>query len=244
MAEENKDVGVVMLKNVRLNSFDDGIYNPEEEIAEKGKHKGKLRSKWGARFIFPPKGTKESNELERLCKAAMGEAKRAGLKDEADTVRIKGDNLALRDGDDMDFNGHHGALFVSAAKTVYSSGGNKPKRPFRVIGARKVRDPETGQMRFPDMKLGESGAPYSGCYVNAKVQFWYQGPMEGSPGHKINASIEAIQFCGDGEPFGGGGVRTNVEDEFEDMGGEDMDLDDLSTAGSSYSVSGDDDLGI
>lgn len=60
---------------------------------------------------------------------------------------------------------------------------------------------------------GHPGAPYSGCYVEAKLDLW---PQDNQYGKKINASIISVQFWKDGEAFGGG-TRATSDDEFEDL---------------------------
>ena len=116
-----------------------------------------------------------------------------------------------------------------------------PKRPYRIIGPRKVKN-DAGELKFPDVKPGEEGAPYSGCYVNLKVEFWGQD-ADGERGipNRLNATILAVQFAKHGDAFGGSSTRVNVDDEFdeEDDGDGDDDLDDNTT-----SSGGDDDLDI
>lgn len=66
------------------------------------------------------------------------------------------------------------------------------------------------------------GRPYAGCYVNATVSIYAQGGE--NPG--IRASFSGIQFCGDGDAFGGG--RPAAIDDFEDLGvGEESEFSDF-----------------
>lgn len=127
---------------------------------------------------------------------------------------------ALRDGDEEEWAGYAGHYYVSASRTTHGGEDSAPKRPFRIIGPRKVKNPDTGKMEFPEVREGEQGAPYAGCYVNAIVRFWGQDSAE--YGKRINCSIEAVQFAKDGEAFGGG-KKINVNDAFDDMDGDDMD---------------------
>jgi hypothetical protein len=53
----------------------------------------------------------------------------------------------------------------------------------------------------------DSGKPYAGCYVNAVVRLWVQ---DNNFGKRINASLQAVQFSKDGEPFGEGGIDANA----------------------------------
>lgn len=237
MTEKKSEPHVVMLKGLRLNMFDDQLYFPQAELTTKGKHKGKWRFNWGAKFILPEKDSDAGKALYAQAKKAMAAAKVNKWKDKADEIKVKLANTPLQDGDDDEvttFGPMKGAYFLSASKTVYGAkdGEEKdvPKRPFRIIGPRKVKDPETGQLRFPDMKPGMDTAPYSGCYVNVKVEFWGQ-EADGERGipNRINATILAVQFARHGESFGGG-ARVNVDDEFDE---EDEDDDDLGSASSS-----------
>lgn len=246
MTEKN-EAHVIMLKGLRLNMFDDQLYHPQAELATKGKKKGCWRFNWGAKFILPAKDSAEGKALEKATKAAMVAAKVNKWKDKADEIKIKLANTPLQDGDDEEvttFAPMKGAYFLSASKTVYGpkDGDEKdvPKRPFRIIGPRKVKD-ANGDLKFPDVKLGDENAPYSGAYVNVKVELWGQ-EADGERGipNRINATILAVQFARHGESFGGG-TRVNVDDEFDDEDGDDLDG---STSGGSSSKDDDDDLGI
>lgn len=245
--DKKAEANVVMLKGLRLNMFGEQLYFPQAELTTKGKHKGKWRFNWSGKFILPPKESAEGEALKKQIRTAMGAAKKMKWGDKADDIRIKQANTPLQDGDDEEVNNFEpmkGAFFISASKTVYGQqGGDEtdvPKRPFRVIGPRKVKN-ENGELRFPDVKIGEEGAPYSGSYVNVKVEFWGQ-EADGERGipNRLNATILAVQFARHGEPFGGG-TRTNVDDEFDE---EDFDDDDDDLGGSSDTSSssdGDDD---
>lgn len=233
---------IVMFKGVRLNMFDEQLYFPQAELTTKGKNKGKWRFNWGAKFIFPTKDSAEGKALYAQAKKAMSAAKVDKWKEKADDIKIKLANTPIQDGDDEEvttFTPMQGAYFLSASKTVYGpkDGDEKdvPKRPFRIIGPRKVKN-ENGELKFPDVKPGDDTAPYSGCYVNVKVEFWGQD-ADGERGipNRINATILAVQFARHGESFGGG-TRVNVDDEFDE---EDGDGDDDFGGGS---ISDDDDL--
>lgn len=55
--------------------------------------------------------------------------------------------------------------------------------------------------------------PYAGCYVNGSIQIWVQ---DNQFGKRINASLRAVQFVKDGEPFGGG-TPVDAESELPDV---------------------------
>ena len=227
MTEEAKHI--VMFKGVRLNMYDNQLFDPQAEQTTKGKNKGKVRFNWGAKFILPAKDTKEGKEMLAAAKTAMSAAKVIKWKDKAEEVKIKLFNTPIQDGDDEEittFGPMKGAYFLSASKTVYGakdgSESDVPKRPFRIIGPRKVKDPQSGELKFPDVKSGDENAPYSGCYVNVKVEFWGQeaDSDRGIP-NRLNATILAVQFARHGESFGGG-TRVNVDDEFDEEDGDDL----------------------
>lgn len=242
--EKKKEVGTLMLKCVRL-SFADTLYVAEAGDRRKdGKHAGKIPYRNSVNFLLPDKASREGKEVLTAIKEKMKEAKFAQWQDKADEIKIKSDRLALRDGDEEEWAGYAGRYYISASRTTYgpkdgATDGPVPKRPYRVIGPRKVKT-DDGVTRFPDVQEGDNDAPYSGSYVNAKVRFWAQDDKE--YGKRINCSIEAVQFAKHGEAFGGG-ARTNVDDEFDEEDVDDTDDMDTTSSGKSKSQV-DDDLDI
>ena len=101
------------------------------------------------------------------------------------------DKLPIQDGNDKGYDGWEDKLIISAA--------NK-KRP---IVINRKREP---------VAEGDVDAPYSGCVVNAIIDLW---PMDNQYGKRIVASLEAVQFAADGEPFVASTV--NVESDFDDI---------------------------
>ena len=248
MSDDNEakktQVGTIMLKGVRL-SFADSLFVAEAgPRREKGKHKGKIPYRNSINLLLPDKGTPEGDAMYKAIQAKMIEARDAEWP--KDPPKIKGEKLAMRDGDEEDWAGYAGRYYVSASRTTYGAKdaedvtSSRPKRPFRIIGPRKRPDPEGGDAKFPDVSEGGTDAPYSGCYINCKVRFWAQDDEE--YGKRINASIEAVQFARDGEAFGGG-QRTNVDDEFDEGEGDEFGDDDLG-GGSASKVEDDDPLSI
>lgn len=229
MTEKKDESHIVMFKNVRLNMYDNQLYDPQAEQTTKGKNKGKFRFNWGAKFILAAKDSAEGKAQIAAAKSAIVAAKVAKWKDKADEIKVKMSNTPMQDGDDEEvttFGPMKGAYFLSASKTVYGpkdgSESDVPKRPFRIIGPRKVKDPASGELKFPDVKAGDENAPYSGSYVNVKVEFWAQeADSERGIPNRINATILAVQFAKHGESFGGG-TRVNVDDEFDEEDGDDL----------------------
>jgi len=58
---------------------------------------------------------------------------------------------------------------------------------------------------------------YAGCYVNTIVTLWAQNNAYGK---RINASLDGVQFCAHGEPFGAPAID---KDEFDVFGDEEDD---------------------
>lgn len=103
------------------------------------------------------------------------------------------DKLCLHDGDaKSEIPGYAGNFFINASNKL---------RPLVVDGQKQVLD-------------AASGKPYSGCYVNARIQFWGQ---DNQFGKRVNASLMGIQFLRDGERLSGGGVA--AADDFEAVPG-------------------------
>ena len=99
------------------------------------------------------------------------------------------DKLCLHDGDaKSDYDGYAGNFFINASN--------------------KIRPLVIGPQREPLVAV--DGKPYSGCYVNAIVEFWAQ---DNQFGKRVNASLLGVQFVKDGERLAGGGVA--AADDFE-----------------------------
>lgn len=109
--------------------------------------------------------------------------------------------LCLRDGDmkadsSATYESYRGMMYVASRNTI---------RPTVVD-----RDP-TREIVEADGKI------YSGCYVNARIEFWAQ---DNDNGKRINGKLLGIQFVKDGDRFGGGSGPAKAED-FEVLGDED-----------------------
>ena len=89
----------------------------------------------------------------------------------------KGFKMPLVDGDDKDYKGYQDHYSIKATTKKRPTLVNRDKTPI----------------------VEEDGILYSGCYVNASIDVWV---MDNSYGKKVLASLNAIQFVKDGEPFG------------------------------------------
>lgn len=70
-----------------------------------------------------------------------------------------------------------------------------------------------------EIALGKAGRIYSGCYVNAKVEFWAQ---DNPSGKGLRATLLVVQRLKDGDAFGGG-AAPNAEEFGEITEGADSD---------------------
>lgn len=212
----NTDIEI-KLPRVR-GSFLDNLYEAEVgDVRTKGKHRGKTPYRWSGNFLIPKSNT------------VLVDAIKQGLRDTINgqwpenPPKIKADKLCLQDGDEVSYAGYADHYYISASRTAYGTGDAVPKRPYRIIGRNKVKH-DDGRVAFPDTKPGDV---YSGCYVNVIIRLWAQD--DDDYGKRINASIEAVQFWEDGESFGGG-KKVNVDDAFDEFGGDDAFDDDASGA--------------
>lgn len=152
--------GQITLTNVRL-SFADLF---------KAKAVNDGEPRFSANFLLDK--SKDQAQIKRI-----GDEVRRLEAEKFKGKKIPADKVCLRDGDEKEYDGYAGMLFLSAA--------NK-KRP-------TVVDRDRTQL------TAEDGKPYSGCYVNAVVRLWAQ---DNQFGKRINASLEVVQFVKDGEAFG------------------------------------------
>lgn len=97
---------------------------------------------------------------------------------------------ALSDGDEKDYDGYPGHMVLKAKSN---------HRPTVV-----------GRDRAPIVE--EDGVLYSGCYVNAIVDFWSQNNTYGK---RINCNLLGVQFHADGERFGAG--QEDVTGDFDEL---------------------------
>lgn len=183
MAEKKKDPARVQLKNVRL-SFA-SIYRPKGFGGGRGDDNGE--PKYSANFLIDPETREGKVNIDRMEDAIEHVLKTTDWGGK--TPKFSDAKLPLREGDDHDYDGYDGMMYVSA------SNGKKP----RILDIDKL-----------DVSEGDDGAPYSGCYVDAIVRVWGQNNKFGK---RINASLEGIRFRDDGDAFGAAPLDP---DEFDD----------------------------
>lgn len=119
-----------------------------------------------------------------------------GIKENMKGAKVAADKICLKDGDESGRDEYAGHYTLKAANN---------KRP-------KVIDRDKSPLTEDDDKI------YSGCYVNAVIDFWYQSNAYGK---RVNANLLGVQFFKDGDAFESG--STADEDDFDDfeVGGDD-----------------------
>ena len=98
--------------------------------------------------------------------------------------------LCFSDGEEKSYDGYQNAWFLSA---------NNKRRPV-------VIDKDKSPLVAEDEKI------YAGCHVNAIVSFWC---MDNKWGKRVLCNLEAVQFAGHGERFGGSSI--DIETAFDDI---------------------------
>lgn len=145
-------------------------------------------------LILPP-DHKQIDEIKKIEIAICDEQQWKDKSKGADVYKLlaKKDRLALHDGDDKQkYEGFPSNFYLSP------SSDNKPTVMH-------------GRTREPIGK--DDGTVYSGCYVNAKVEFWAQ---DNNWGQRVNCSLLGVQFVRDGDAFGAGAPPANPDD-FPDL---------------------------
>jgi hypothetical protein len=108
---------------------------------------------------------------------------------EAFKGKIPADKVCLKDGDEMARPEFEGKMTIKASTK---------KRPL-------VIDRDKSPITEDDNKV------YAGCYVNVILSLWAQNNQYGK---RINAQLDGVQFCRDGEPFGDSGISVEAFDAF------------------------------
>ena len=163
----------MIIKNARI-AFPDLFKAVEYEAGD-----GKPR--YGAQLLLP----KDDPQIaiiwgiaEKLFKEQFPKGKEAEIYLNAGKGAPK--SRCINDGDTKVYDGYAGNMFITAHR-------------------RGVDGPPLVKTR--DMKSDvreEDGIVYSGCYVNAKVNFWVQ---DNKNGKGLRCGLEVIQFVRDGTAF-------------------------------------------
>ena len=135
---------------------------------------------------------KEHTGIIKEIEAAMKELTKEKFKGKLPPA----DKLSIKDGDDTERPEFEGAFTVKASTKKRPLAVDRDKRPL----------------------TEDDGTIYAGCYVNAIISLWAQ---DNKYGKRVNAQLDGIQFCNNGEPLGAGGIDV---DEFDAFASEDEDL--------------------
>ncbi|WGM02416.1 DUF2815 family protein [Arsenophonus nasoniae] len=171
----------IKLNNVRL-AFPD-LFEPSQ-------FSGQSEFKYRATFLIAKSRTDLIEEIKTGIKAVIKE--KWGAKEVEkiyNNICNNPNRFCFQDGDNKEYDGYAGNMYLSAS--------NK-SRP-------SVFDRNTSPLTAQD------GRPYSGCYVNAIIEFYAYD----FNGKGVSASLRGVQFFRDGDAFSGGSVAS--VDEFEDL---------------------------
>lgn len=187
--KKDPSTGIVVIKNARASFL--ALFTPDEQENEDGT----IRQSYKGNFLISkdPNDAAAVRNLAEIKRAAREAKIRKWGKDESQWPKLRPDKLCLRDGDLEDWDGYAGHWYLSCNAAVK----DKPS----VLTNRRDKD-----RRWIPAKEGESGCPYSGCYVNGIVRIWAQ---DNKHGKRLNAALESMQFRADGEAFGAAPVDPN-----------------------------------
>lgn len=176
----------IQIRNLRL-AF------PELFEARAGEEGG--TPKYGAKFVVPANHP-QIDEIEKAM-FATAEAKWGG---KAKTIYA---NLTKT--------GKPKVVEVAFVRQPYANSDGEPydgfEDAFYLTASNKVRPTVIDGDRTP--LTAADGKPYSGCYVNAIIEFWAQ---DNKYGRAVRAELKGVQFVKDGDAFGGGGSAASAED--------------------------------
>ena len=122
------------------------------------------------------------DDLITKIRSAITELRKEKLKN----AKHPADKICLKDGDEIEYEGYADHLSIKASNA---------KRPM-VINKDK------------SLLSEDDDVIYAGCYVNAQIELWAQNNAYGK---RINCNLLALQFYRDGEPFGEGATKVDVD---------------------------------
>lgn len=174
----------VQLKNVRTAFLN--VFEPKSV-------QGEGDPRYSAAFIIDP-ASPNVKEIEAAIKAVATEK----WKDKAAAILKKlneDKRVAFLRGPRQNSNGEVYAGFEG----MFSLNASNKSRPLVIDRDKTPLTPADGK-------------PYSGCFVNASIEFWAQ---DNQFGKRINATLRGVQYFAEGDAFGGGAPAST--DEFEDL---------------------------
>lgn len=200
----------VKLKNVRVAIFNNSLYEARE--FEKGD--GKFR--YSATFLIE-KGSENHKAVEAAIKAAAEDKFGKKATQMVESLRGNNNKFCYRDGDKGTMEDFAGLMVLGAhrqkkdgAPSVFSH--KKHEGELCVVtqdGDAFQRD-GNGKLEKVDPDW-EVKAPYSGCHVNATVDIYAQDGTNSG----IRCGLVGVQFCADGDSFGGASKAS--ANDFDDL---------------------------
>lgn len=173
----------IILRNVRI-AFADGLFTARQ-------FDGKGDFRYGCSFIIQP-GSDNDKLIWKAIKEACATTWEKRAETMLESLKHNTKDFCYYNGDIKEYDGYPGNMVLRAAR-------NQKKGPPLVL------DRDLSKLSAGD------GRPYSGCYVNAKVQIW--GQKDKFVG--VRCTLVSVQFVKDGDAFGGGGPAT--ADGFEEV---------------------------
>jgi len=164
-------------------AFGDGLWEAKTV-------QGEGKPAFSCSFLLTP----DHPQLEEIRDAmkAVAKEKWGAKAQEVYGLLSKQDRLALHDGDNKaNYDGYPGNFFISARNAARPTVVNKDRSAL----------------------TQSDGVVYSGCYVNAIVDFW---AMDNKYGKRLCCSLSGVQFYADGDSFSGATMAT--ADDFDDLG--------------------------
>ena len=181
---KKKDPARVLLKNVRLSY--PALWKAKAFGGSDGDGQGE--PKFSAVGLMDPSTKIGKRNIEKLEDAIEHVKKTAWPKG---APKFSPAKICLKDSEDLEEmkDGYDGMMYVSASNA---------KKP-RVL-----------DIDGEDVREGDEGAPYAGCFVDMIVRVWGQ---DNKYGKRVNASLEGVKFRDDGEAFGAAPIS---DEDFED----------------------------
>ncbi len=158
-------------------------------------------ARYSVAFILDPKGPYIA-EIKEAIKTVAAEK----WKDKAGAVLnklVEEKRIAYKAGPLTDKSGD----VYDGFEGMHSLNASSKKRPV-------VADTDGSPLTAAD------GKPYSGCYVDASVEFWAQ---DNQWGRRVNATLRWVQFRRDGDAFAGGATPVSSDEIADISSGTDAD---------------------
>lgn len=151
---------------------------------------------YGGRYIIDPS---DKANIE-LIEAALKEVAKEKWKDKADDIRKVLEEEKLVCFSKSPYRSKKTGKVYDGFEGMYHLGTRSEKTKPTAVDRMGQEVKDTGEI---------ARMFYSGCKVNAKVEFWAQ---DNGFGRRLNASTLGIMFAGEGQHFGGGSGPAKADD--------------------------------